>query len=78
MVGLHHAILNPLAGILGALELLEDAGLDPTARAEAFAQAKGQVRKVERLVRRLPDLRRAAETPYVGDTTMLDLEQEGP
>lgn len=74
VVGLHHAILNPLTGILGALQVLKADGLSGADRARALAEAEGEVRKVERLIRRLPDLRRAGGTRYVGETTMLDLE----
>ncbi|MBI3456735.1 MAG: PAS domain-containing protein [Candidatus Rokubacteria bacterium] len=74
VVGLHHAILNPLAGILGALRVLEEDGIAPAAKAEALAQAEAAIHQIEQLIRRLPALRRAAATPYVGETTMLDLE----
>jgi hypothetical protein len=40
----------------------------------AVAEAEAEARKVERLVRRLADLRRADQAPYVGSTTMLNLE----
>ncbi len=75
VVGLHHAILNPLTGILGALQLLKQEGLARPEKAEALAEAEAEIRKIEQLIRRLPTLRRAAGTPYVGDTTMLDLER---
>jgi signal transduction histidine kinase len=81
-VGLHHAILNPLAGLLGALRLLEQGGLTASATAQTFEDAEAEIRKIEGLVRRLPGLRRTTSTPYVGGTTMLDLDpsaiEEGP
>lgn len=77
VVGLHHAILNPLAGIHGALQVLKQEGLAETEKAQAFAQAEAEIRKLERLIRRLATLRRATGIAYVGDTTMLDLEPSG-
>jgi len=75
VVGLHHAILNPLTGILGALQVLKHEDLGQPERAQAVAEAAEEIRKIEALVKRLPDLRRVAETPYVGGTTMVDLER---
>jgi PAS domain S-box-containing protein len=75
VVGLHHAILNPLTGVLGALQVLKTADLGPAERSRAVTDAEAEIRKIETLVRRLPDLRRAAEMPYVGNTTMVDLER---
>lgn len=77
VVGLHHAILNPLTGILGALQILRDPALDAGAKARALAEAEAEVRKVEQIIRRLPDIERADVTAYVGGTTMLDLERLG-
>jgi K+-sensing histidine kinase KdpD len=73
VVGLHHAILNPLTGALGALEVLRRDPGSPVARL-AVSEAQEEIRRVERLVRGLPDLRRADGTHYVGRTRMLDLE----
>ncbi|MBI4590921.1 MAG: hypothetical protein HY725_19015 [Candidatus Rokubacteria bacterium] len=75
VVGLHHAILNPLTGVRGALEILKQERMSQPERAEAFAQAEAEILKIERLVRRLPTLRRVVGIPYVGDTTMVDLER---
>jgi len=75
VVGLHHSILNPLAGILGALQVLKQEGLDSPKREEAFGQAEAEIHKVEQVVRGLSALRRVAGTPYVGKATMLDLER---
>lgn len=75
VVGLHHAILNPLTGILGALRLVREASTGAEDRARALADAEAEALKIERLVRRLDDLRRAESSPYVGKTTMLDLER---
>jgi hypothetical protein len=77
VVGLHHTILNPLAGILGAFQVLKQEGIGRPQQIEALTQAKAELRKIERLVRRLPALRQTAETLYVGDTRMLDLERSG-
>jgi len=75
VVGLHHAILNPLTGILGTLQVLKAETAGKPEQAMAIAEAEGEIRKIERLVRRLPDLQRAGGTPYVGRLTMLDLER---
>ena len=74
VVGLHHAILNPITGILGALQVLKAETAGKPEQATAIAEAEGEIRKIERLVRRLPDLKRTDGTPYVGRLTMLDLE----
>ncbi|MDO8478685.1 MAG: PAS domain-containing protein [Candidatus Rokubacteria bacterium] len=75
VVGLHHAILNPLTGILGILQVLKAETAGKPEQATAIAEAEGEIRKIERLVRRLPDLQRTNGTPYVGRLTMLDLER---
>ena len=75
VVGLHHAILNPLTGILGALQVLKTETAGKPEQATAIAEAEGEIRKIERLVRRLPDLQHTDGTPYVGGLTMLDLER---
>lgn len=75
VVGLHHEILNPLTGILGALQVLKHDGITQPEKAVALAEAEAEIRKIEQLIRRLPTLRRAAGIPYVGNTTMLDLER---
>ena len=75
VVGLHHSILNPLAGILGALQVLKQMPASVPEQALAIAAAEEEIRKIERLVRRLPELQRTEETPYLGSTTMLDLER---
>ena len=76
VVGLHHAILNPLAGVLGTLQVLKDGALAPAAKVVALARAEAEIRKIEQLIRRLPALRRAAGTAYVGNITMLDLDPD--
>jgi PAS domain-containing protein len=75
VVGLHHSILNPLAGILGALQVLKQEELPPSKRAEAFSQAEAEIHKIEQVVRGLSAIRRVAGTPYIGTATMLDLER---
>jgi PAS domain S-box-containing protein len=73
IVSLHHEILNPLAGILGALQVLKTGPVSPE-HTHAVVEAEKEARKVERLVRRLAELRRADGAPYIGNTTMLNLE----
>jgi PAS domain-containing protein len=75
VVGLHHEILNPLTGILGALQVLKQDGIAQPEKMLALTEAETEIRRIEKLIRRLTTLRRAAGTPYVGDTTMLDLER---
>jgi signal transduction histidine kinase len=74
VVGLHDAILNPLSGILGALQVLKADTLGVPERLEALAHAEQASRRIEGVLRRLTTLRRAARTRYVGETTMLDLD----
>jgi PAS domain S-box-containing protein len=75
VVGLHHSILNPLTGILGALQVLKQMPGGEPEQARTIAAAEEEIRKIERLVRRLPELQRTEEIPYLGGTTMLDLER---
>lgn len=75
VVGLHHSILNPLTGILGALQVLKQMPASVPEQARTIAAAEEEIRKIERLVKRLPGLQRTEETPYLGSTTMLDLER---
>ena len=75
VVGLHHSILNPLAGILGTLRVLAQDGIPQAMRVEALADAEAEIRKIETLIRRLVQLHRTVATRYVGDITMLDLER---
>lgn len=75
VVGLHHSILNPLSGILGVLQLLKGDRLESDAKIEALALAELEIHKIEDVVKRLRLLERTAAAPYVGDTTMLDLER---
>lgn len=74
VAGLHHEILNPLTGILGALQVIKQEGIVQPKKSEAIAEAESEIRKIERLIRQLGALRRTTGSPYVGDTTMLDLE----
>lgn len=73
-VGLHHSILNPIAGILGALRVLRD-DCAPQVKGEALARAELELHRIERVITRLPSLRRMPVTCYVGETNMLDLER---
>ena len=75
VVGLHHAILNPLAGALGALQVAKQEPRLPARTRGALEDAEQEVRRIEALVRRLPNVRRTDGTPYVGRTTMLDVER---
>lgn len=75
VVGLHHAILNPLAGTLGALQVLKQEPRLPERTRAALDEAEREVRRIEALVRRLPSVCRTDGTPYVGRTTMLDVER---
>jgi hypothetical protein len=74
VVGLHHTILNPLTGILGALQVLKQGFLDASQQAQAIAEAEQQVGEIERAVKRLRNLQQADGAPYLGGTTMLDLQ----
>lgn len=73
VVSLHHAILNPLTGVLGALLALGSENTSACEKVRALSDAEGEIRKIERLIRKLPDLQQAKGVPYVGTTKMLDL-----
>ncbi|MBI3637780.1 MAG: PAS domain-containing protein [Candidatus Rokubacteria bacterium] len=75
VVGLHHTILNPLTGILGACQIIkQDLALSAVTR-QALDAAMDEVRRIEAVVRQLPLLHRVAGTAYVAGTRMLDLER---
>lgn len=76
-VGLHHAILNPLAGVAGALAVVRSGELDPAERDHVFADIDHALHTIEDVVRRLETLRHAEATTYVGATKMLDLASTG-
>ncbi len=63
-----HEFKTPLAGLRGALELLQDhaASMAPAERDRFLAQAVGDVERLDRLVRRLLELARA-EAPLPQD-----------
>lgn len=73
VVGLHHAILNPLAGALGGLQVLQQPGLSDGQRAQLLREVEDELRRIEQLVRRLPAVRSTGDTAYVGGTTMIDV-----
>lgn len=73
VVSLHHEILNPLTGVLGAIELLRDNGTAHADRARILDCAEQAAHRIERLVRGLSDLECLERTAYVGGTTMIDL-----
>ncbi len=60
-----HGFKTPLAGLAGALELLQDhaATMTPAERARFLGQAAADVGRLERLVRRLLELARAEAPP---------------
>jgi signal transduction histidine kinase len=73
-----HEFKTPLAGLRGAIELLQDhaATMSEAERTRFLAQAAGDVDRLERLTRRLLDLARAeAPAPQQG---MSDLAAEMP
>jgi signal transduction histidine kinase len=77
VVSLHHEVLNPLTGVLGALELLKEKDTVAPHRADMLACAEQAARRIEKLVKGLPNLNRAAKVPYVGNTHMIDLRGQG-
>ncbi len=77
VVSLHHEVLNPLTGVLGALEILKEKGTVAPHRADALACAEQAARRIETLIKGLPNLNHAARVTYVGNTTMIDLRSTG-
>jgi signal transduction histidine kinase len=71
-----HEFKTPLAGLRGALELLQDhaASMAPADRDRFLAQAAGDVERLERLVRRLLELARA-EAPPPREAARCDLAE---
>ena len=66
VVGLHHAILNPLTGTLGALQVLTQDPALPPRTLTALADAQQELQRVAAVVHRLTTLRRAAGTENTG------------
>ncbi len=77
VVALHHSILNPLSGILGALHVLKDDCLPAETRGDLLAQAEAAVRRIEDVVRDLHFPAASRLVPYVGGEMMLDLGRRG-
>jgi C4-dicarboxylate-specific signal transduction histidine kinase len=73
VVSLHHEILNPLTGVLGAIELLRDNGAAQTDKTRILDCAEQAAHRIGRLIKGLPDLESLERTAYVGGTTMIDL-----
>ncbi len=78
VISLHHEVLNPLTGVLGAIELLREKGAVAPHRADALVCAEHAARKIEALVKRLPELRQIERVPYMGDVHMIDLKSGTP
>jgi len=77
VVALHHSILNPLSGILGALHVLKDDCLPAETKGDLLAQAEAEVRRIEDVVRDLHFPAASRLVPYVGGEMMLDLGRRG-
>jgi signal transduction histidine kinase len=77
VVSLHHEVLNPLTGVLGALEILKANGVVAPQGADALTCAEQAARRIETLIKGLPNLDHAARVPYVGGTMMIDLRNQG-
>ncbi|MBI3107852.1 MAG: hypothetical protein HYY95_20170 [Candidatus Rokubacteria bacterium] len=77
MVALHHSILNPLSGILGALHVLRDDSLPAGTKSDLLAQAEAEIRRIEGVVRDLRSAGASRLVPYVGAEMMLDLGRRG-
>jgi signal transduction histidine kinase len=77
VISLHHEVLNPLTGVLGSLELLKEEGAVAPHRADSLACAEQAARKIETLIKGLPNLNHTAKVTYVGKTQMIDLRGQG-
>lgn len=77
VVALHHSILNPLSGILGALHVLKDDSLPAGTKSDLLAQAEAEIRRIEEVVRDLRSARVSRLVPYVGAEMMFDLGRRG-
>lgn len=71
--GVAHEIGNPLAAILGLIELLRDGGLEPDEQAEFLRRIQAETERIHKIIRELLDFSRQADEPTREATA--DLEE---
>jgi DNA-binding response OmpR family regulator len=78
-VTLQHEINNPLTGIIGNLELLEDwRDLTPEENDTAVKDALGLSMRVKEIVIKMSRLSRVVSTQYVPGSEMIDIGESSP
>lgn len=71
LTGFQHEILNPLAGALGALHVMRDVALSPSALADVIESVERELRRIEDAVRGFGDASALRRVSYVNGATML-------
>jgi PAS domain-containing protein len=66
-----NAILDPLTGVLGALQALRDPSLTREEQTRVLGEAEADLHEISALIRRLGDVRRADSTRYIAGTRVL-------
>jgi signal transduction histidine kinase len=72
--GVAHEIGNPLAAILGLIELLRQGGLEPAEQQEFLRRAQAETERIHKIIRGLLDFaRQGAPAPAVASDAKADL-----
>jgi two-component system cell cycle response regulator len=74
-VALQHEINNPLAALLGNVQLLERGMVPPDEQASVLAQLVTQGKRIADVVRRLREMTEVKSVDYAGGIRMLDLSK---
>jgi signal transduction histidine kinase len=67
--GVAHEIGNPLAAILGLVELLRGGGLEPVEEQEFLARVSAETQRIHRIIRDLLDFSRQSQQPEVAQVS---------
>ena len=73
--GIAHEIGNPLAAILGLIELLRSGGLDETESKEFLERAQNETERIQRIIRELLDFARQGQAPVSEETFAVSLAE---
>jgi DNA-binding response OmpR family regulator len=76
LVTLQHEINNPLAGIMGNAESLQEwRTLPPSEVDNSISAVFEQSKRIRDVVQKLSSIRKVVESTYIGDTKMIDINR---